>query len=703
MSADASSSVARYVSTSIAVLLVGVPLAYSSSIFDAGLLPKHAALTLLLIPPLLCWVYTSCMDEASQSSPLDIPVALFWLVTVLQWPRALDSHHAALDVARTTTLAVLYLVVSRSTNRDAVPGWLRTGALVGFAVSAVGILQYLGWGFLTIPSAGYPSGTFPYRNLAAMYVVAVLPFSVLRFLEAKTIRQEVRATVEWSVIILFLLYTRTRGAWLGATLSLVLAMALYVLPDYAARSRHLLKSLTRLSTKSALVVAASLVVGLASGLDQAKITQKVAQSSPIPEKKETVAKAAETLVLEAIEFPLRVTEAGSGRFGMWSATLQMIGEYPLAGVGLNNWEKYFPNYKQSWWTNHVARRPHNDYLWVWAELGPVGIVAYLSIFIAASLIVLREARSGTSLATLAIVIFSSIVAVQTHGFFSFPRERVGVWFITWFGLGVLGWMGARERGRHRKGRRYRTVLPSLALVLTILTGALIVRAASSGILTTLSVRAKGTPLALDLTRRATKVGTFDYLHRMYHADIYVSEGELEPAYQACLDAYRRNPSSQNTNLNLNRVVRGYTSHLERVRQYERILEVCDEIADIYPEESWVPFRSGRAHHLQGDLASAREHFERALELWSSMPGAHIGLGDIALKSGDSQTALRSYLKGLKRDSLNARTHLAVGAIYLSSGETAHAKKHLTKARRLASDSGVADKAEKLLVALKGTI
>ena len=117
----------------------------------------------------------------------------------------------------------------------------------------------------------------------------------------------------------------------------------------------------------------------------------------------------------------------------------------------------------------------------------------------------------------------------------------------------------------------------------------------------------------------------------------------------------------------------------------------------------MPFRSGRAHHLQGDLASAREHFERAIELWSPMPGAHIGLGDIALKSGDSQAALRLYLKGLKRDSLNARTHLAVGAIYLSSGETAHAKKHLTKALRLASDSGVAGKAEKLLVALKGNI
>jgi O-antigen ligase len=74
---------------------------------------------------------------------------------------------------------------------------------------------------------------------------------------------------------------------------------------------------------------------------------------------------------------------------LWTNTWQMIKENPIFGVGGGNWQLFFPKYglQNFMQTNYLIsdgyttfQRPHNDFLWIWSELGILALLAYISVF-----------------------------------------------------------------------------------------------------------------------------------------------------------------------------------------------------------------------------------------------------------------------------------------------------------------------------------
>jgi len=62
------------------------------------------------------------------------------------------------------------------------------------------------------------------------------------------------------------------------------------------------------------------------------------------------------------------------RLAIWSASIQMIKEHPLVGVGIDNWRYYYllPEYMQSINTYPHA---HNFYLQTGSEMGVTGLIS----------------------------------------------------------------------------------------------------------------------------------------------------------------------------------------------------------------------------------------------------------------------------------------------------------------------------------------
>jgi tetratricopeptide (TPR) repeat protein len=99
----------------------------------------------------------------------------------------------------------------------------------------------------------------------------------------------------------------------------------------------------------------------------------------------------------------------------------MFIDNPL-GVGAGNWRVNIPFYSRymSDTTRAVAfktiyfQRPHNDWVWVLAELGIIGFVLYVSLF-------------GMSLyyaiKTKKVLLYSCLIASMVVACFSFPKER----------------------------------------------------------------------------------------------------------------------------------------------------------------------------------------------------------------------------------------------------------------------------------------
>ncbi len=119
------------------------------------------------------------------------------------------------------------------------------------------------------------------------------------------------------------------------------------------------------------------------------------------------------------------------RILLWKATLRMVKNQPLTGVGAGQWKIWFPKYGSDIWRSRQGQvqfqRPHNDYLWVLSENGILGLLAFLfmgitvifcglSIFFSTSI---SKEKQALALCLSAIIFAYAIVA-----FFSFPKERI---------------------------------------------------------------------------------------------------------------------------------------------------------------------------------------------------------------------------------------------------------------------------------------
>jgi O-antigen ligase len=116
------------------------------------------------------------------------------------------------------------------------------------------------------------------------------------------------------------------------------------------------------------------------------------------------------------------------RLELWRNSVQMFGEHPF-GVGAGNWQIFFPKYGLSHFDVDGVRngsilyhQPHNDLIWMFCELGIIGGVIYLFLFIIPILMLARAIRKEyNSLLFLLLLVMVGYLGVS---FFDFPLERI---------------------------------------------------------------------------------------------------------------------------------------------------------------------------------------------------------------------------------------------------------------------------------------
>lgn len=123
--------------------------------------------------------------------------------------------------------------------------------------------------------------------------------------------------------------------------------------------------------------------------------------------------------------------ADGGRLAIWQITLRMIADYFPYGVGTGNFAIRLHDYKTGGDLDFHGGKlewiePHNDYLWVLAEKGALGGLAFLAIFYFAIRCCLRVVRRGGERDAVwtAVLCFSSVLAYMVNSFFDFPLCRL---------------------------------------------------------------------------------------------------------------------------------------------------------------------------------------------------------------------------------------------------------------------------------------
>jgi O-antigen ligase len=370
---------------SIVVAALAVPLFYVPGADSPFADPKLALLFVAggvgLGAGLLAWARG---DTQAGSVPVRAALAAVVLTTVLAAiiagvRRSPGAPYALAEIVRLLALIGVAAAAAQAV-RDPTWRWRLFEAIHVAAgiVSLIGLLQHVQLQPLSLPVISVPGSTFGNRNMGGEAVAMALPFAFATVAQAR--RRGLRSGMAIGLLLAELAYlavTRARGAWIGGGLGIV-AFFLVRRPVFTRRAWLVLPV-------GAVVLAAAVLPGRWRARD-ANDAKRYAPGSRV--------------VLDALDPASPVART---RLGLWRRTLAVYRDHPLSGVGPGNFGVMFPLHAEPsaaadgvMSATMVPRRPHNELLERLAETGPLGLAAFVALFIVAfrsAMTVAREARA----------------------------------------------------------------------------------------------------------------------------------------------------------------------------------------------------------------------------------------------------------------------------------------------------------------------
>ncbi|MGB1314664.1 MAG: O-antigen ligase family protein [Chitinophagales bacterium] len=128
------------------------------------------------------------------------------------------------------------------------------------------------------------------------------------------------------------------------------------------------------------------------------------------------------------------------RMFLWKGSLNIIKENFFFGIGAGNWKIEFPFngllYSRAEQGKIIFQRPHNDFLWVFSEMGVFAFLAYIAIFLTAIITGFKKIFFNNNYKQNIMLLFScsAIILFFIISNFSFPKERAFLMLIFVFYL-----------------------------------------------------------------------------------------------------------------------------------------------------------------------------------------------------------------------------------------------------------------------------
>lgn len=308
---------------------------------------------------LLCWQGLRTPQLLRWHPLLCLPLLLMaWALGSMAWSH---TYLAGAEAVRWFIFALLLWLGLNTLTLERL-GVLATGIHWGAVLASLWVALQFWLDLRLFPQLPPPGSTFLNRNFYAEFVVCTLPFSVLLAAQAQGRSQIVLRVFSTSFNVLALLMTGTRSALLA---SLVLLPVL-VLILWRFRGRLEFTRWARTDSWIAGVILLGTLLGLGSlSTGNAYLAQEGIGHTALERafiRGSSLGKAAE------------YSGAGSSstRLQMWQATLRLIADRPLAGVGAGAWEVEVPLYQAAGTQLETDYYVHNEYLQLLAEYGAVG-------------------------------------------------------------------------------------------------------------------------------------------------------------------------------------------------------------------------------------------------------------------------------------------------------------------------------------------
>jgi|GEM_PF-3154958 len=626
----------------IVIAMVIVPLFFINGLYDMYSLPKYALLIIFYPLAGALWALKTFSENKIQVYPILkfplFPLAGFTVLAVLSSLWATNPYESFYHIQKWACVFVVFFVYSNS-FKDISKIEILT-AIITFTASAVaiiGIFQFFGYNPDFLYQAAVPGTTFGNKNFATQYIVSAWPFSIYATYSFRKNRIGLLSAFSSFVILFFILITRTRSAWLSTLSNFVTATLLFAL--YAGK--HNISVLNLLKTKFN-KLCKFILPGLAF---MAVFTFLAVNRQDTPK----------TISLDIEDEFKSITETGKGsanwRLIAWTNTLEMIKDNFIKGIGLGNWEFNYPLYARKaridpdFNEKRQAKRTHNDFLQITAELGIGGIILFL-LFIGNIMYIsvrLFFNDSDRRWKLLGITALLSVIEVLCDALFNFPFQESLPPFMLAITGAMITYGYFRNRSRITLFQPSKPISAIVLLIFILLFGFNTV-----------------------------------WAYRLCRADYFFLEGkrfskseEFEKSIIPFKKSIRLNPYNFRTYSLLGRTY-------NELKMYYDSVPVNKKALELHP--NYMNCMNNLANALRGihHPDEAIEVYNRALKLYPEFAEAYNNLGIAYKEKGDIETAKKMYLKAVQIDPKYEKALNNLGNIFLAQDNVSEAIKYYDK-------------------------
>jgi O-antigen ligase len=243
-----------------------------------------------------------------------------------------------------------------------------------------------------------------HKNLFASFIFLNLFFLIMGAIELKGLWR-LLSFVAIGITLLALIFIKTKAVWIGLMLAALIIAFLFITK----------KIKLKLNVYFSLIICVLLAnlffaVVVPAGIEKGMSHNSAITNTSTPEEK--------------------IKELDNERLTLFQKTYDMIKKHPVVGVGMGNWQIYFPDatLKGIWRAedlNFTFQRPHNDWLWILSETGWLGLNLFFIFLFSILLLLLRVIRSATARAQKEMILcIAFVMGFCTISFFDFPKERM---------------------------------------------------------------------------------------------------------------------------------------------------------------------------------------------------------------------------------------------------------------------------------------
>lgn len=378
------------------------------ALFLAPLVPTMMLAGICMLS-LASLVLNKLSDKSFRYKTGEVGIALI-LLLVLLFLTSLFSFNPAKSLMVWAMYLVFFsfyfVIVNTVSTKEQLFGLLRIFVLSGFIVALYGVIQYvfkLDTTNLWIDEEMFEDAklraysTLENPNVLGEYLLLMLPLSAVFMLcDKKNMFSKYSYSVIFAVLALCLVFTQSRGCWLGFILSALIFICLYEGRLFA--------------------LAPAIILLLPFVLP-------------------------ETIINRLMSIGNMEDTSTSYRVYIWFGTIALLKDYWLGGIGMGEgaFSKVYPFYS---YNGITAPHSHNLFLQLTVEGGVMTLVVFIAvilIFISAMAKIYRKTRKHSLENTLSLALGAGVLGFMLQSMFdyTFYNYRVMAIFIMYLAIGAV--------------------------------------------------------------------------------------------------------------------------------------------------------------------------------------------------------------------------------------------------------------------------